>query len=150
MHEEWLGKRRQKRNDEENEKEDGDLLEKPEEVSEGRSSKAAGEAVEPMQSSEVEKVDDKAGSEKCRYLPHPGDPTPREVHEHRVSGHVHYRSWCASCVKARGLTEQHRRRGHKPLISIFSFDYLFINEDGEVVDHEKILDEESGVDIYPP
>ena len=48
---------------------------------------------------------------KC--LPHPGDPSKKEIEEHEAEGHVRYRSCCKSCVQARGLMEQHRRRRHE-------------------------------------
>ena len=43
---------------------------------------------------------------KC--LPHPGDPSKKEIEEHEAEGHVRYRSWCTSCVQARGFMEEHR------------------------------------------
>ena len=46
----------------------------------------------------IEKVKDEDEIQEQTYLPHPGDPSSQEVHEHQASGHVQYRSWCSSCV----------------------------------------------------
>ena len=52
----------------------------------------------------------------------------QETDEHRASGHVQYRSWCESCVMARGLMDQHHKPRHKPAVCVFIFDYLFLDE----------------------
>ena len=43
-----------------------------------------------------------------RVRMNPKNPTSREKQEHEDSGHAVYRSWCAACVKGRGVGGQHR------------------------------------------
>ena len=35
---------------------------------------------------------------KQRILPDPGEPTVSQRYDHRVSGHILFRSWCGDCV----------------------------------------------------
>lgn len=123
-------------NEEGKDGEDDDLLDEPEVAVGGSSSKLPSDKADAAQVTEVEKIDPKADSARHRYLPHPGNPTSQELAQHRASGHVEYRSWCPSCVRARGLTEQHGKSRNEPTVSVFSFDYLFINEVGEVLAQE--------------
>ena len=60
----------------------------------------------------------------------PPDPTPQEQQEHEASGHAVYRSWCPECVRARGVSQQHRRVPHgKDLLPTISLDYYYMNDD---------------------
>ena len=98
--------------------------------------KAEGELAAPLDETDVvEKskqiIEDEfeAGeSHPRRILPDPGQPTAGQVEEHRIRGHIPYRSWCRWCVEARATGEQHRGRPDERLVSRFSFDYLFITK----------------------
>ena len=58
----------------------------------------------------------------------PSDSTPSEVEEHRLMGHVVYRSWCPSCVRGRGRDDRHGEvRRDDSEIPIISFDYCFLS-----------------------
>ena len=44
-----------------------------------------------------------------RKLLDPRLPSKEDVKEHELSGHLPYRNWCPSCVKAKGKDLDHRR-----------------------------------------
>ena len=46
----------------------------------------------------------------------PGDPTTKEREDHNAT-HVHFRSWCPICVKAKGREDERRKRSCKATIS---------------------------------
>ena len=60
-------------------------------------------------------------------------PTDAERREHEIS-HLPYRSWCSDCIRGKGLTAAHRKRGggeedkklRKPLVAI---DYFYLGQD---------------------
>ncbi len=74
-----------------------------------------------------------------RILPDPGEPTASQVEAHRAEGHVPYRSWCKWCLSGRATGEQHRCRRSERRICVFSFDYVFYDEKGDVVTREARL-----------
>ena len=75
-----------------------------------------------------------------RVRPDPGEPTVSQIEDHRACGHWPYRSWCPECIKARGGCEQHRRRTEAKGISVFSFDYLFLDEAGNMIRREDVTE----------
>ena len=56
-----------------------------------------------------------------RILPDPGQPTARQLEEHRIDN-IPYRSWCPECVAARATGEQHRTSPGARTIARFAFD----------------------------
>ena len=53
-------------------------------------------------------------------------PSKEEVKEHELSGHLPYRNWCPSCVKAKGKDLDHRKdAGESRGLAEYSFDYCF-------------------------
>ncbi len=68
-----------------------------------------------------------------RILPDPGQPTTKQMEEHRITGHAVYRSWCPFCVAACATGEQHRSRPEERSISRVSFDYLFTTKSAKVL-----------------
>ena len=89
-------------------------------------------------------------ADAARVLPDPGEPTPCQVEEHRASGHVPFRSWCRHCVEGRATGEQHRKRTGSRSISVFSFDYLFLDAAGkEIKKTQQAGDDEEGDDAEP-
>ena len=75
---------------------------------------------------------------KQRILPDPGEPTASQREDHRAGGHITFRSWCEDCVAGRATGEQHRRRKEARRICIFAFDYLFLDEAGNLLQREAI------------
>lgn len=65
----------------------------------------------------------------------PIGPTEEEKREHMIS-HIPYRSWCADCVRGKGLAEAHRKQRlgqdakeqRRPLIAL---DYFYLGKDEE-------------------
>ena len=58
----------------------------------------------------------------------PADPSPEEVEEHRLMGHVVYRTWCPSCVRGRGRDGRHgAAHREESEIPIVSFDYCYLS-----------------------
>ena len=47
-------------------------------------------------------------AEMPRVRMNPKNPKSREKQEHEDTGHADYRSWCAACVKGRGVGRRHR------------------------------------------
>jgi len=61
----------------------------------------------------------------------PYDPTQAEVDEHRLMGHVVFRSWCPSCVRGRGREGRHAAVHHEDSeIPVISFDYCYLSSRG--------------------
>ena len=67
--------------------------------------------------------------EPLKTAPDPGQPTKRQVEEHRTQAHIPYRSWCRWCNLGRGRGMQHRSR-EGSLIPIVGLDYFFLTEGG--------------------
>ena len=65
--------------------------------------------------------------EDTRVMHDPGQPTEREIEEHRVD-HMLYRSWCPHCVKGRGVGKPHRARRNEQTMPVFGFDYLHTSQ----------------------
>ena len=81
---------------------------------------------------EVEEADPK------RSIPTPEMPSPSDVERHRED-HIPYASWCDHCVEGRGREMGHSRVDRSVrTVSTFSFDYLFLNDDAEVVEEEGV------------
>ena len=76
-----------------------------------------------------------------KVSPDPGEPTASQIEDHRACGHWPYRSWCPECVRARGGCEQHRRRTEARAICVFAFDYLHLDEAGNVIKREEMTEE---------
>ena len=55
----------------------------------------------------------------------PGSPTPVQMEEHFVVGHLPYRSWCPVCVMARGKEDPHHRakKGEEDGVPAVVMDY---------------------------
>ena len=64
-------------------------------------------------------------TEPLRAANSPVMPSAAEVEEHRLT-HTPYRSWCESCVRGRGLGEQHRRSEREHRIAIIGLDYWYM------------------------
>jgi hypothetical protein len=67
--------------------------------------------------------------ENIKMARDPGQPTAKQIEEHRRGGHLPYRLWCKWCVWGRGRGFQHRATtgGRIPIIGI---DYFFITSAG--------------------
>ena len=68
-------------------------------------------------------------SEQLKVAVDPGQPTKKQVEEHRTRGHVPYRSWCRWCNLGRGRSLQHHKKD-TPIIPIVGMDYFFLTETG--------------------
>jgi hypothetical protein len=75
---------------------------------------------------------------KQRILPDPGEPTVSQREDHRASGHITFRSWCEDCVAGRATGEQHRKRKEPRRVCVFAFDYLFLDESGNLLQRDAI------------
>ena len=84
---------------------------------------------EPLAADEkaADEVDgDYLGKRQLRIGRSPHTSTKAEVEEHNLF-HVHYRSWCPSCVAGRSTSKQHRRQvAYEEAMGItMSVDYVF-------------------------
>ena len=53
-------------------------------------------------------------------------PSKEEVKDHELSGHLPYRNWCPSCLRAQGKELDHRKdAGAERGLSEYAFDYCF-------------------------
>ena len=68
-------------------------------------------------------------TENIKIAPDPGQPTARQVEEHRQRGHIPYRLWCKWCLMGRGRGAPHSKRGSST-IPIVGLDYFFITSGG--------------------
>ena len=79
-------------------------------------------------------------SEQLKVAVDPGQPTKKQVEEHRTRGHVPYRSWCRWCNLGRGRCLQHQKKG-TPIIPIVGLDYFFLTESGTKTRKELGMDD---------
>jgi hypothetical protein len=97
-------------------------------------------AIEPLLSNEDETGPEEvhietepagdADVEQLKSVPDPGQPTEKEVEEHRTEGHQPFRSWCKFCVMGRGGTFHHKNLRSKSAIPRIGVDYFFITRGG--------------------
>ena len=94
----------------------------------------------------------------------PKQPTPAELAEHEVLGHVQYREWCRHCVAARGIGQQHKSREQEEReadgLPVLSMDYAFMGQedskvrpilvckDSKTQSYAATFVEKKGVDAY--
>ena len=72
-----------------------------------------------------------ARSVQAKALPRPVMPTAAEVAEHEIT-HLPYRTWCAHCVRGRGISIQHRRvQTEAEQVPTISMDYGFLGDDSQ-------------------
>ena len=69
-----------------------------------------------------------ADVEPIRSAPDPGQPTAKQLEEHRKT-HLPFRCWCKWCVLGRGRGLQHSK-GVWSMIAIVGVDYFFITDAG--------------------
>ena len=81
-----------------------------------------------------------------KTLPDPGDPTESQKEDHRACGHIPYRTWCRACVAGRSTGEPHRARTGKRNISVFTFDYLYLDTKGQAIKNDGTVNKED-VDV---
>ena len=79
-------------------------------------------------------------SEQLKVAVDPGQPTKKQVEEHRTRGHVPYRSWCRWCNLGRGRSLQHHKK-ETPAIPIVGLDYFFPTETGVKMRRELSMDD---------
>ena len=81
--------------------------------------------------------------EPLKLAPDPGQPTERQVEEHRRA-HLPYRLWCKWCIMGRGRGAPHGRGGIC-LIPIVGLDYFYITKGGvKKRDELDFLNDEAG------
>ncbi len=68
-------------------------------------------------------------TENIKIAPDPGQPTGRQVEEHRQRCHLPYRLWCKWCLMGRGRGAPHSKRGSSA-IPIVGLDYFYITRGG--------------------
>ena len=76
-----------------------------------------------------------------RVLPDPGQPTARQVDEHRID-HWPYRSWCKHCVEGRCTGEHHRGVPEERKSPKLCFDYLFFTKNKRMALKRDLLENE--------
>ena len=65
-------------------------------------------------------------NEFVRKLRDPRLPTPEEVEEHNIRGHIPYRDWCPICVQAKGRGQYHYKdKGAARVLPEYAWDYCF-------------------------
>ncbi len=115
---------------------EGDAGDRSDELEGGDVDEGVGDEPEARHGDQV----DSEGAE-FKVSPDPGEPTASQVEDHRAGGHWPYRSWCPPCIGGRGGCEQHRRRTEAKRICVFAFDYLLLDESGNVIRREDVTAE---------
>ena len=71
---------------------------------------------------------------RTRTLRRPGQPTQKQIRDHKQASHLPYRSWCKFCVEGKGLHDHHRSGREEDKfdkqVPCISMDYCFMG-DGE-------------------
>ena len=75
-----------------------------------------------------EEAEDSEEAEAPRIAPDPGQPTAKQVAEHRIT-HYPYRTWCKFCVMGRGRGAPHGPSSNGN-VAIVGIDYFFITRGG--------------------
>ena len=81
----------------------------------------------------------------------PGDPTRREREEHDIT-HLPYRSWCRTCVEAKGKEDPHKKVSEiqPEELPIVSMDYAFMSqEDQEGQTKIIVIKDQNQIHILP-
>ena len=81
---------------------------------------------------------------KAKAVQAPKQPTPQEILEHNVT-HLPYRSWCPTCVQARGRRNNHPKQHSK--LPIIQLDFVYIKgfDDSNVHPNLTAMDIQSGM-----
>ncbi len=82
---------------------------------------------ETLEDQEIAIKEESDETEPLKMSPDPGQPTEKQLEEHRARGHVPYRTWCKWCNMGRGRGHQHRA-GTASTIPLIGLDYFFITE----------------------
>ena len=69
-------------------------------------------------------------TEPLKMMPDPGQPTEKQLEEHRTCGHTPYRTWCKWCNMGMGRGHQHRMHGAASTIALIGLDYFFMTAEG--------------------
>ena len=86
--------------------------------------------------------DPAAEEEVVRIASDPGQPSHKQVEEHRTRGHIPFRSWCLWCNLGRGRGQSHQKRPGSA-IPIVAIDYFFLTEAGVQLRSELELTDEA-------
>ena len=87
-------------------------------------------ADEALEEEEITIEEEHIENEPLKISVDPGQPTVKELEEHRTRGHVPFRIWCKWCNMGRGCGQQHRTGCVASLIAIIGLDYFFITAGG--------------------
>ena len=89
---------------------------------------------EDVEGNEEIRIEEEEGDDSAtgihRSFPSSGDPSQRQVEEHRRT-HWPYRLWCKWCVLGRGRGAPHTSTG-KSDIPVVGIDYFFITKGGSI------------------
>ena len=96
---------------------------------------------------------DNEEADKLKFVPDPGQPTEKQLEEHRQRGHIPFRTWCTACRAGRGRAGPHRcRRPGEPRaeVPVICADYWYLGgtlerpvltmEDEDSAEHEAAAD----------
>ena len=82
-----------------------------------------------MEDQEIAIKEESDEIEPLKMAPDPGQPTMKQLEQHRTCGHVPFRTWCKWCNMGRGRGHQHRA-GAASTIALIGLDYFYITEGG--------------------
>ena len=98
---------------------------------------------EDVEEVRIEEEEGEGAAAVPRPAPEPGDPTARQIEEHRRT-HMPYRSWCKWCVLGRSRGSPHKSQT-KSEIPVIGVDYFFLTKSGvkakEEVEEAQSLEE---------
>ena len=70
-------------------------------------------------------IEDEPGEDVVdfKHAASPDQPSPEKVENHRVDGHLPFRSWFEQCILGRGLGTPHTSVSSESLVPIVGIDY---------------------------